>query len=117
MSATLYSGKYEVQGLIAQGGMGVVYKAWDQRLNRDVALKVVHSHLSSDPSFLQRFLREARAMARLQHDNIVTIYDVEKDQNTQYLVMEYFPGRNLRDELQSRGSLSLQEAVSITRQI
>ncbi len=117
MSATLYSGKYEVQGLIAQGGMGVVYKAWDQRLNRDVALKVVHSHLSSDPSFLQRFLREARAMARLQHDNIVTIYDVEKDQSTQYLVMEYFPGRNLRDELQSRGSLSLQEAVSITRQI
>ena len=90
MSVTVYSGKYEVQETIAQGGMGIVYKAVDLKLNRIVALKVVHSHLTNDPSFLQRLLREARAMARLQHENIVTIYSVEQDQDIQYLVMEFF---------------------------
>lgn len=117
MAETVYSGKYAVQELIAQGGMGVVYKALDQKLNRIVALKVVHTHLCRDPGFLERFLREARAMARLQHENIVTIYSVEQDQDTQYLVMEYFPGTNLRDSLRASGALPIREAVNITRQI
>ena len=117
MSGTTYSGKYEVQELIAQGGMGAVYKALDQKLNRIVALKVVHPHLSGDPSFLKRFLREARDMARLPHENIVTIFSVEQDQATHYLVMEYFPGTNLRDMISSHGAAPLWKAVNITRQI
>jgi serine/threonine-protein kinase len=117
MSGVIYSGKYEVQELIAQGGMGAVYKALDQKLNRIVALKVVHPHLSGDPSFLKRFLREARDMARLPHENIVTIFSVEQDQATHYLVMEYFPGTNLRDMINSDGAAPLSKAVNITRQI
>jgi serine/threonine protein kinase len=117
MLGTIYSGQYEVQELIAQGGMGAVYKALDQKLNRIVALKVVHPHLSGDPSFLNRFLREARDMARLPHENIVTIFAVGQDQATHYLVMEYFPGTNLRDMISSTGAFPLSKAVSITRQM
>src|SRR6476620_2162300 len=97
MPGIIYSGKYEVQELIAQGGMGAVYKALDQKLNRIVALKVVHPHLTGDPSFLKRFLREARDMARLPHDNIVTIFSVEQHQATHYLVIVFFPVTNLKD--------------------
>ena len=96
MSEQVLAGKYIVQSEIAKGGMGVIYKALDRTLNRVVAIKQVHAHLSGDSSFVERFLREARAMARLQHDNIVTIYAVEENQGTQLLVMEYFQGSNLR---------------------
>ncbi len=117
MPEQIFAGKYEVQQEIAQGAMGIVYKALDQKLNRVVALKVVHPHLTSDTSFLQRFLREARAMARLQHDNIVTIYSVEQDQGTQFMVMEYFPGPNLHGRMQPNIGLPVAQALSITRQI
>jgi serine/threonine protein kinase len=114
---TIYSGKYGVWELIGEGAMGSVYKALDQKLNRVVALKVVHAHLSSDPSFLRRFLREARDMARLPHENIVTIFSVEQDQSTHYLVMEYFAATNLRDIINNIGVLPLGQAVDIMRQI
>ncbi len=117
MPEHIFSGKYEVQQEIAQGAMGIVYKALDQKLNRGVALKVVHPHLTNDTSFLQRFLREARAMARLQHDNIVTIYSVEQDQGTQFMVMEYFPGTNLHGRMQPNIGLPVAQALSITHQI
>jgi serine/threonine protein kinase len=117
MPTTIYSGKYEVQELIAKGGLGTVYKALDLTLNRVVALNVIHPHLSSDPSFLNRFLREVREMARLSHENIVTIFSVEQDHSTHYLVMEYFPGENLRNIINTIGVLPLGEAVNITRQI
>ncbi|MEQ1845246.1 MAG: protein kinase [Nitrospira sp.] len=117
MSALVYSDKYEVQEKIAQGGMGIVYKALDLKLNRVVALKVVHPHLTSDPSFLQRFLREARAMARLQHENIVSIFSVEQDHGTQFIVMEYFEGTSLVNRIQTRVILPLDEAVTITSQM
>lgn len=117
MSERVFAGKYEVQQEIAQGAMGIVYKALDQKLNRVVALKVVHPHLTSDTSFLQRFLREARAMARLQHENIVTIYSVEQDQGTQFMVMEYFPGTNLHGRMQPNSGLPVSQALVITHQI
>lgn len=117
MSERIFTNKYAVQQEIAQGAMGIVYKALDQNLNRVVALKVVHPHLTNDASFLQRFLREARAMARLQHDNIVTIYSVEQDQGTQFMVMEYFPGANLHSRMQSNTGLPLAKALTITHQI
>lgn len=117
MSERVFAGKYEVQQEIAQGGMGIVYKALDQKLNRVVALKVVHPNLTNDTSFLQRFLREARAMARLQHENIVTIYSVEQEQGTQFMVMEYFPGTNLHGRMQPNTGLPLTQALAITHQI
>ena len=117
MPEQILAGKYVVQSEIAKGGMGVIYKALDRTLNRVVAIKQVHAHLSGDSSFVERFLREARAMARLQHDNIVTIYAVEEDQGTQLLVMEYFQGRNLRELTKNRPRLPLRDIVSITEQL
>ena len=117
MPEQILAGKYIVQNEIARGGMGVIYKALDRTLNRVVAIKMVHAHLSGDSSFVERFLREARAMARLQHDNIVTIYAVEEDQGTPLLVMEYFQGRNLRELTKNRPRLPLRDIVSITEQL
>jgi serine/threonine protein kinase len=117
MSEQILAGKYVVQSEIAKGGMGVIYKALDRTLNRVVAIKLVHAHLSGDSSFVERFLREARAMARLQHDNIVTIYAVEENQGTQLLVMEYFQGSNLRILTKNRPRLPLRDIVNITHQL
>lgn len=117
MPEQILAGKYIVQEEIAKGGMGVIYKALDRTLNRIVAIKQVHAHLSGDASFVERFLREARAMARLQHDNIVTIYAVEENQGTQLLVMEYFQGRNLRVLTRNQPRLPLRDVVSITHQL
>lgn len=117
MPERILAGKYVVQSEIAKGGMGVIYKALDRTLNRVVAIKLVHAHLSGDSSFVERFLREARAMARLQHDNIVTIYAVEEDQCTQLLIMEYFQGSNLRMLTRNQPRLPLRDIVSITHQL
>jgi serine/threonine protein kinase len=117
MPEQVLAGKYIVQSEIAKGGMGVIYKALDRTLNRVVAIKQVHAHLSGDSSFVERFLREARAMARLQHDNIVTVYAVEEDRGTPLLVMEYFQGSNLRILTKNRPRLPLRDIVSITQQL
>jgi serine/threonine-protein kinase len=117
MPEQVLAGKYIVQSEIAKGGMGVIYKALDRTLNRIVAIKQVHAHLSGDSSFVERFLREARAMARLQHDNIVTIYAVEEERGTPLLVMEYFQGSNLRMLTKNRPRLPLRDIVSITEQL
>ena len=102
MPDQIFSGKYVVQEVLAKGGMGVIYKALDRTLNRLVAIKVVHEQFSGDPSFTERFLREARAMARLDHENIVTIHAVEEERGTPYIVMEYFAGTNLRALMRER---------------
>ena len=117
MADLVFAGKYVVQEEIAKGGMGVIYRALDRTLNRVVAVKLVHAHLTSDPSFAERFLREARAMARLHHENIVTIFSVEQDRETQFLVMEYFPGSNLRSLIRQQTRLPLREAVTIALQL
>jgi serine/threonine-protein kinase len=117
MADQVFSGKYLVQELLAKGGMGVIYKALDQTLNRVVVIKAVHEHLSGDPSFTARFLREARAMARLDHNNIVTIHAVEQERGTPYIVMEYFPGDNLRSFMQARRPVSIRTSLEISLQV
>ena len=107
MPDQIFSGKYVVQEVLAKGGMGVIYKALDRTLNRLVAIKVIHEQFSGDPSFTERFLREARAMARLDHENIVTIHAVEEERGTPYIVMEYFAGTNLRAFMRERKRLLL----------
>ncbi len=111
MADQVFSGKYLVQSEIARGGMGIVYLALDQTLNRQVAIKVLHSHYMGDASFAQRFLREARAMARLNHENIIQIYAVEEDQGSHYIVMEYFPSKELKWLLREGGPLDLGRAL------
>lgn len=117
MTDQVFSGKYIVQEVLAKGGMGVIYKALDRTLNRIVAIKVVHEHLSGDPSFTERFLREARAMARLDHENIVTIHAVEEERGTPYIVMEYLSGSNLRAFMQARKPVSIRTSLDIALQV
>lgn len=111
MAEQVFSGKYVVQSEIARGGMGIVYLALDQTLNRQVAIKVLHSHYMGDASFAQRFLREARAMARLNHENIIQIYAVEENQGSHYIVMEYFPSKELKWWLRESGPFDLGRAL------
>jgi len=117
MPDRIFSGKYVVQEEIAKGGMGVIYKALDRTLNRLVAIKVIHEHFSGDASFTERFLREARAMARLHHENIVTIFSVEEERGAHFIVMEYFAGMDLRARIKARKTLPIRESVDIALQI
>ena len=106
-------GRYRVESLIARGGMATVYLGTDTRLERTVALKIMHAELASDEDFVRRFVGEARSVAQLSHPNVVTVYDQGADGRILYLAMEYVPGRTLRDLLNSRGRLSPYEALDI----
>lgn len=106
-------GRYQVLERIATGGMATVYRALDTRLDRDVALKVMRPHLAHDDSFVARFHREARAAARLAHPNIVGVFDQGRDGDLLFLVMEYVPGRNLRDIVDTDGALAPRAALDI----
>jgi eukaryotic-like serine/threonine-protein kinase len=106
-------GRYRVESLIATGGMATVYLGTDTRLDRTVALKVMHAELANDEDFVRRFVGEARSVARLSHPNVVAVYDQGADGRTLYLAMEYVPGRTLRDLLNERGRLSPRDALDI----
>ena len=103
-------GPYEVQALLGVGGMGEVYRACDTRLNRTVAIKVIPQALSTDPARLQRFEREARAIAALRHPNICTLYDIGHQEGIRYLVMEYLDGETLARRLQ-KGRIPLDQTL------
>lgn len=106
-------GRYNVAARIARGGMATVYRARDLRLEREVALKVMHAHLGDDPAFTNRFLREARSAARLSHPNVVQVFDQGNDGDLLYLAMEYLPGLTLRQALARRRVLTPRETFSV----
>jgi serine/threonine protein kinase len=108
--------RYEILGLIGVGGMGAVYKARQPQLNRLVALKVMTGQQGDDPSFAERFAREARILASLSHPQIVTIFDFGTAQGTPFLVMEFVDGMSLREAL-NRGIVTRDDAVWIIPQI
>lgn len=110
-------GPYQVVSMLGKGGMGQVYRARDPRLGREVAIKVLSAALSEEHGYLERFRREARAIAQLNHPNIVSVYDFGEQGNTTYLVMPLIQGGTLRDLLAQRGMLPLNEAVALTEQI
>src|SRR5215510_2987393 len=105
-------GPYEIVTPIGAGGMGEVYKAKDTRLDRTVAVKVLPSHVSSDPALRERFEREARTIGALNHQHICTLYDVGHQDGTDFLVMEYLDGETLADRL-TTGALPLEQALAI----
>jgi len=109
-------GPYRVQGEIGRGGMGVVYRALDSRLDRTVAIKALPEELSADPIRLERFEREARTLAQVSHPNIAGIYGVEEQGGKRYLVLEFVDGETLADRL-DRGAIELDEAVEFACQI
>ncbi|HEU5256857.1 MAG TPA: protein kinase [Vicinamibacterales bacterium] len=109
-------GPYEIVSAIGAGGMGEVYKAKDTRLDRIVAIKVLPSHVSDDPALRERFEREARAVAALNHPHICTLHDVGRHEATDYLVLEYLEGPTLADRL-AKGALPLDQALAIAIQL
>jgi len=113
MGATVISGRYQLGDRLGSGGMSTVYKAVDRVLERTVAVKVLAEHLSDDDKFVARFRREALAVAKLIHPNIVQVYDTGVDDGRHYIVMEYVEGRSGAQLLQSRGRLGPEAAVEI----
>ncbi|QPP09315.1 Stk1 family PASTA domain-containing Ser/Thr kinase [Streptomyces bathyalis] len=106
-------GRYRVESRIAVGGMATVYRAVDTRLDRVLALKVMHPSLAMDGAFVDRFIREAKSVARLAHPNVVGVYDQGTDGTYVYLAMEYVSGCTLRDVLRERGALRPRVALDI----
>lgn len=113
----LYGGRYEIEEKIGAGGMAIVYKAKDTLLNRTVAIKVLREQFVSDEGFIRRFRREAQSAASLSHQNIVSIYDVGKDGENDYIVMEYVKGTTLKDIIRKEAPLPTDKALYIIRQI
>src|SRR5262245_6931547 len=118
MSITLGAriGPYEVTSLLGEGGMGVVFRAHDTKLQRDIALKLLPDHFANDPERLARFQREARILASLNHPNIAQIYGLEDSTPQRCIVMELVDGETLRERLR-RGPIPIDEALPIAKQI
>lgn len=106
-------GRYRIDARIAAGGMATVYRAVDTRLDRVLALKVMHPALAADAAFVDRFIREAKSVARLAHPNVVAVFDQGTDGPYVYLAMEYVSGCTLRDVLRERGALRPRAALDI----
>ena len=122
----LLGGRYEVGDLIGRGGMAEVHRAYDTRLGRDVAVKILRSDHARDASFLHRFRREAQSVAGLNHPSIVAVYDSGEDSMTEpgggrvdipYIVMEYVRGRTLREVLNESGSLDVEDACVVVESV
>src|SRR4051794_4132462 len=111
------AGRYEVEELIGHGGMSSVYKARDSLLERHVALKVLHEQYSGDDDFVERFKREARSVAQLQHPNIVTVIDRVEEDGRQFIVFEYIEGENLKERVVRQGRLDVREALGIAVEV
>ena len=109
--------RYEIEGLIGEGGMANVYLASDTILDRKVAVKVLRGDLAGDEKFVRRFQREALAASSLSHPNIVEIYDVGEDDGNFYIVMEYIEGKTLKQLIKKRGVLSIPETIDIMLQL
>lgn len=109
----LVDGRYRVRARIARGGMATVYVATDLRLERRIALKVMHAHLSDDSAFQSRFIQEARAAARLADPHVVNVFDQGQDGELAYLVMEYLPGITLRELLREQKRLTVPQTITI----
>ena len=106
-------GRYRIESFLARGGMATIYRGADLRLDRTVAIKVMHPTFASDPGFVNRFEREARAAARLNSPYAVAVHDQGNDAGVTYLVMEYVPGHTVRDVLRTHGALPPAQALSI----
>jgi serine/threonine protein kinase len=116
IDAGTHLGRYEIRSQLGAGGMGEVYRARDEKLNRDVAIKVLPATLSQDADRLRRFEQEAQAAGALNHPNILAVYDVGMHDGSPYIVSELLDGEELREQL-NNGSLSQRKALNYVHQI
>src|SRR5215210_411957 len=114
---TLISERYRLDEKIGSGGMSSVYRAFDPTLERWVAIKLMHRDISHDPDQLERFRREARAVAQLNHPHVVTVIDAGEDDGAPYIVFEYVEGETLKDRIRRHGRLPISEAVAYAIEI
>ncbi|NLD19335.1 MAG: Stk1 family PASTA domain-containing Ser/Thr kinase [Clostridiales bacterium] len=117
MSNKVLAGRYELFERIGEGGMSVVYKAKDKLLNRFVAIKILKPQFINDHKFIDSFRRESQAAASMSHPNIVNIYDVGREGNIHYIVMELIEGRTLSDYIKEQGSMSYPKVIALSKQI
>ncbi len=116
MVGELIDGRYELEELVGSGGMSNVFRAHDRLLERTVALKILHEQFTRDEDYVERFRREARAVAQLAHPNIVTVIDRGEQDGRQFIVFEYIHGQNLK-ELSAGGPLDVREAIGLALQV
>lgn len=109
--------RYEIREIIGEGGMAIVYRALDHRLNRDVAVKIMRDEMAADEEFRRRFCTESHAVAMLSHPNIVAVYDVSHNDNVEYIVMELVDGITLKQYMERKGMIAWKEVVHFTKQI
>lgn len=109
--------RYEILEVIGEGGMAIVYRALDHRLNRDVAVKIMRDEMVADEEFRRRFCTESHAVAMLSHPNIVAVYDVSHNDNVEYIVMELVDGITLKQYIERKGVVAWKEVVHFTKQI
>jgi eukaryotic-like serine/threonine-protein kinase len=114
---TCLSGRYRLDAQIGSGGMSTVYRAFDQVLERQVAVKLMHRDIAGNPDQLERFRREARAVARLNHPHIVQVIDAGEDDGVPYIVLEYVEGETLKDRIRRCGRLEIPEALAYAIEI
>ncbi|MCB0037156.1 MAG: serine/threonine protein kinase [Anaerolineales bacterium] len=114
--AKMLKDRYELIGELGKGGMGVVYRGRDTQLDREVAIKLLPPQLSQDPTFLQRFEREAKAVTSLEHNNIVPVYDFGQDRNQTFLIMRLLKGGDLKKKIENN-PLSVPETIRVLRQV
>ena len=117
MSSRILAGRYELLEKIGDGGMAVVYKARCRLLNRFVAIKILKPEFTKDPKFIENFRRESQSAASLTHPNIVNIYDVGKEGNIHYIVMELIEGQALSDIIKNEGPMEFRKVIDIVKQI
>src|SRR5437763_2421211 len=117
MVGDLIAGRFELEELVEHGGMSSVYKGRDRMLERNVALKVLHPHFGEDAEYVERFRREARAVAQLSHPNIVTVIDRGASDGHQFIVFEYVEGENLKQMLGRSGPLPVRRAIELAIQV
>src|SRR5256714_457182 len=111
------AGRYELEELVGTGGMSSVFKARDTLLERHVALKILHQHFTEDDEYVERFRREARAVASLSHPNIVTVIDRGEHESKQFIVFEYVDGENLKRLIERRGPAPVETALELALQV
>ena len=117
MIGTVLSGRYRLEAKLGSGGMSTVYLARDETLERWVAAKVLHREISDQPDQIERFRREARAVAQVSHPNVVAVIDAGEDGGRPYIVFEYVDGETLKDRIRREGPLPVDEAVAYAIEI
>jgi eukaryotic-like serine/threonine-protein kinase len=117
MIGTRLNGRYRIEDRIGSGGMSTVYRAFDETLEREVAIKILHGHISDDEAALERFRREARTVAQLSHPHVVMVIDAGEDEGHPYIVFEHVRGETLKDRIKREGPLPVAEAVAYAIEI